>query len=461
MMEYIKEVLEPFINQLTYVLLVEKPDDPDIFLYNWLAEKLKNVDLSHRSSVVKVPNYVGMRTLSDSINEVNEQKRIPEACRNFKRMTEFQHYKVFDINMYQDAGLKNNLLHYYNACIWKQGAPVVTTSCFTPWRKAGKTNKAGKVIPAIPVNADIGSDQVRRVFFFDDNINLHLGGTSDAEGLCNLRDITTGDYVDFSVGQNGFQADHVFRRTVVHHSSQYRNVLVAANIIDAMANVEYFTHIIIKYTKPGERVLVFADVNGTIVFDDTSAGKDMSEVVLHLLFRFCEIRPKKVDGGSSSLNFAWQDKPACVIDKPVDLRSLIAKILKDDNEAYRSFWRLETCREFVSHAATTGDLIWAREEGCIDSEIFFAEYEKSHEQIQRCLMKDGIPQSWFQCYAFLLDQNHQVVLNSFGIDTFRVIRALALDDGQILQLTINYDLWSERDAVSWRKQFESSASTRT
>ena len=33
-----------------------------------------------------------------------------------------------------------------------------------------------------------------------DNINLHLGGACDAEGICNLRDVENGEFVDFSVG---------------------------------------------------------------------------------------------------------------------------------------------------------------------------------------------------------------------------------------------------------------------
>ena len=38
-------------------------------------------------------------------------------------------------------------------------------------------------------------------------------------GLCNLRDVKTGEFVDFSDGQNGFTSDRSFCHTVVNSSS--------------------------------------------------------------------------------------------------------------------------------------------------------------------------------------------------------------------------------------------------
>ena len=116
---------------------------------------------------------------------------------------------MFDLNFFalpEDDGLKKNLHQYYTIC---KNSPdlVCTTSCFTAWRKAGKTNGSAKVIPAIPASK---SENVR-IFFFDDNINLHLGGTHDIDGICNLRDITTGKFVDFSVGCNGFESESVYK----------------------------------------------------------------------------------------------------------------------------------------------------------------------------------------------------------------------------------------------------------
>merc|ERR1712226_558103 len=110
---------------------------------------------------------------------------------------------------------------------------VLTTSCFTPWHKSKKANGFGKFIPAVRSSKP---DQVR-VFFFDDNIEWD--GTETSTGITNLRDVDTGQFVEFGEGMNGFSREVVSTNSIVAHSPQYRNVLVQVSILDAMEDEEY------------------------------------------------------------------------------------------------------------------------------------------------------------------------------------------------------------------------------
>merc|ERR1719436_1446307 len=105
-------------------------------------------------------------------------------------------HHIFDINLYEGDQAKQNVERYYTLCK-NHGDLHVTTSCFAIWRKHKKTNGFAKVIPAIPV-AD--PDDVR-IFFFDDN--LEWDGQEDSPGICNLRHVHTGEFVDFCEGRNG------------------------------------------------------------------------------------------------------------------------------------------------------------------------------------------------------------------------------------------------------------------
>merc|ERR1719362_1382406 len=124
----------------------------------------------------------------------------------------------FDLN----HGDIDSLQKYFEICS-KASDLLVTTSCFAVWKKGNTTNGSAKVIPAVPSSSftatKSGGNQATRVFFFDDNINLSLGrlaGAAETNGICNLRDVTSGKYVDFSVGNNGFACDTAFRHTLIH-----------------------------------------------------------------------------------------------------------------------------------------------------------------------------------------------------------------------------------------------------
>jgi hypothetical protein len=170
--------------------------------------------------------------------------------------------QLYNVNLHgRTPEVRNNLELYYSMCRNQQHLHV-TTSCFSVWRKSKKTNSSAKVIPAVKYSDPVHHDAVR-VFFFDDN--LEFEGKAGSSGICNLRDVTTGDFVDFGEGDNGFTRSLAAKHTMIYSSPIYRTVLVKANILDAMENTAYFSEVIRDYTAPGEKVLVYMDVNSTIV----------------------------------------------------------------------------------------------------------------------------------------------------------------------------------------------------
>jgi len=353
------------------------------------------------------------------------------------------------------------LIRYYEQCCSAQDL-IVTTSCFAVWKKGGSTNGHAKVIPAVPVtsfNQVKGIDQAIRVFFFDDNINLSTGilaGAPDAKGICNLRDVANNEYVDFSVGKNGFQCDPAYRHTLIHHSSEYRNVLVQANILDAMSNHDYFTSIILKYKKPGEKCIVYMDVNGTILWNDSIMGLGPDELLLGTMFGFTEIQPRR------PFELTWDETHSVIVDRLWNLRELLHALSAGDERLFHDFWNVDECRILMDKLVQHADLKWCGKPGLVTTEEFFAVYrdymmELHKQEKEQGAAACGITESWFRCCAALREGHHAPVINSFGMDTQKVVMRSARDPRKSPHFAINFEMWSERDSDKFKSQFMAEA----
>lgn len=345
-----------------------------------------------------------------------------------------------------------SLQKYFEICC-KASDLLVTTSCFAEWKKGKSTNGTAKVIPAVP-HGHLHRGQAVRVFFFDDNINLNLGpsaGAPDTKGICNLRDITTGKFVDFSTGVNGFTCDSAFRHTFIHHSSKYNNVLVQANILDAMSHFDYFSSIVSKYSKHGEKVIVFMDVNGTILWSDSIMGHGPHEILLGTMFMFTEVRPRK------TFEVTWQNQGTVKVDKKQVLKQLINDIASGDNDILGEFWHRPVCERLMNLLLQDADLGWAGHPESFSSQEFFSVHsgymESLKKQDQQGAGAHGIVTSWFRCFAMLQRSGHACVINSFGMDTHKVVMRSASNPRKIIHMAVNFESWSERDIGKFKEQF--------
>jgi hypothetical protein len=334
---------------------------------------------------------------------------------------------------------------YYALCRQATGLHV-TTSCFATWRKGYKTNAYGKVIPTKRTSSSSTADFERpvRVFFFDDN--LELGGLGSSPGICNLRDVCTGEFVDFCPGANGFQRTTAGRHSTVLHSSQYNAILVKANILDAIEDPEYFTKIVLDYSSPGEKIMLYMDVNATVMCADSVQSKDMSASLLSTMFELMELSPK------APFDFAWGSWPPVKVQKKQTLKKLVKDITADDHGAYSSFFSEATCQSFFSQVAALADIRCSDASPPLTAEDFVSLYRDYLQTIAGSLDSNGLTQSWFRCCESLKMQ-HSVMLNSFGVDTRKVVLASGVDESRVMQILVNYDLWDDRDKEKYAAQF--------
>jgi len=349
--------------------------------------------------------------------------------------------KVFDINLHEGPLGRQNVERYY--CLCKDFSDLhVTTSCFTIWRQHKKTNGHAKVIPAVAS----GAEDAVRIFFFDDN--LDWDGHETSPGICNLRDVATGKFVDFGEGVNGFRRDHAARHTVIHHSTEYRNVLVKANILDAMEDPEYFSSIVNKFSQADERIIVFMDVNSTIVCNDTVQGKDLAGTLLSTMFEFIQFRP------ASPFELTWDSHPPLQVKETKSLKQLVKQITGTNHEAYGAFWTESNCWGFYGELGRRGETRWVGEGEPMSLEALRALFQEYAASVQAVTTEDGIASSWFRVFEGLKGR-HTVVLNSFGVDTRKVVLATLASEKRVLQITVNHELWDARDVSKFESQFQS------
>jgi hypothetical protein len=297
------------------------------------------------------------------------------------------------------------------------------------------------VIPAV---TSAGNRDKVRIFFFDDN--LEWDGTEKSSGICNLRDVASGDFVEFTEGKNGFVKDRAARHTVIYSSSEYDNVLVKANILDAMEDPEYFSSIIARYTKPSERIIVYMDVNSTILCNDSVQGKDLAGTLLSTIFEFVELKP------TDPFDLDFDGHPTQNVSKTRTLKQLVKEVTGDDHKASANFFTEASCWRFYEELASRGQMRWLGEGEDLTLEAarkLFNHYLGALEKVQT---KDGLAQSWFRVFDSLRERD-TMVLNSFGVDTRKVILATVPDESRVLQVTVNHGMWEERDVKKYASQF--------
>jgi len=225
---------------------------------------------------------------------------------------------------------------------------------------------------------------------------------------------------------------------------------VKANILDAIEDPDYFTRIIQAYSKPDEKVVVFMDVNSTIICNDSVQSKDLSASLLSTMFELMELSPK------AAFDFGWESCPPVSVQKKQSLKKLVKDITGSDQGAYASFFSEATCRSFFSQLAALADIRWSDALDPLGVEEFVRMFEEYKVTISAGIDKNGITRSWFRCFE-ALGGEHALMLNSFGVDTRKVLLATTTDESKVMQIAVNYELWDKRDVEKFEKQFVEAA----
>merc|ERR1719414_1266170 len=100
-----------------------------------------------------------------------------------------------------------------------------------------------------------------------------------------------------------------------------------------MADPEYFTNIVSKYALQGEKLILFMDVNSTIVCNDTVIGKDSTASVLSTLCSFVTWTP---DG---EVELQFDTHTPIKVSKPRQMKQIAQELLKTaSHEIQSAFW---------------------------------------------------------------------------------------------------------------------------
>merc|ERR1712217_472798 len=176
-------------------------------------------------------------------------------------------------------------------------------------------------------------------------------------------------------------------------------------------------------------------------------SKDLASSLLSTMFEFMELIPK-----AGSFEFAWREQPPVKVEKKQSLKKLVKEITEGDITAYRTFFSEMNCCQFISQLCTGADVRWADREGALSEEDFVGMFKEYLATVSGGIDRDGIANSWFRCFESLKN-DHAVVLNSFGVDTRKVIKATVPDEKTVMHVAVNYELWEKRDKEQFEAQF--------
>merc|ERR1712151_42694 len=68
--------------------------------------------------------------------------------------------------------------------------------------------------------------------------------------------------------------------------------------------------------------------------------------------------------------------------------------------------------------------------------------------------QEGIIRSWFFAWEHIQKNHGSMILNSFGVDTRKVITKTLHNELFAMSLTINFDLWDARDKKKFEDQYD-------
>merc|ERR1712060_527903 len=113
----------------------------------------------------------------------------------------------------------------------------------------------------------------------------------------------------------------------------------------------------------------------------------------------------------------------------------------------------------------SGKVTWVGETEAVTMESFRSNFEDYLRNIGNATDKDGVVGSWYQIYKDLTGgalwpgdvDKHCIFLNSFGVDTRKVVTATVKDETQVIQVAVNFELWEQRDVEKFKAQFTNPA----
>merc|ERR1712150_112317 len=209
------------------------------------------------------------------------------------------------------------------------------------------------------------------------------------------------------------------------------------------------------YTKPGEKVLIFMDVNNTVTCSDSVQGKDTAASLLGTMFECIQFTPK------TATDLEWDPFPKLQLNRTRTLKELIKDLTRHKDSAYAGFWSNEKCFKLVGALLPKGRLSWVGKDNRVTMQSFRTAFEEYLQVIGDACDAEGICKSWYKLYEDLTTgrlcgvstNSHAIFLNSFGVDTMKVVKLTTQTRKSVMQITVNFELWDTRDKERFSHQF--------
>merc|ERR1712050_221230 len=98
-----------------------------------------------------------------------------------------------------------------------------------------------------------------------------------------------------------------------------------------MEDLDFFGKIVNAYTVKGEKVIVYMDVNSTIICNDSVQGKDTAASLLGVMFECVQFKPKE------AMDLDWEPFPKVKVDKAKTLKQLVKDMMSEAQGSYSGF----------------------------------------------------------------------------------------------------------------------------
>merc|ERR1712048_204044 len=140
-----------------------------------------------------------------------------------------------------------------------------------------------------------------------------------------------------------------------------------------------------------------------------------------------------------------EPRPAFTVAQKFTLKELVWQACKKDNKKYQRFWGRLNAKEFLSLVLSSSLIRWTPSGEVLTEDHFWSMFNNYETELHNYATVDGIAMSWFECFRYLNNDGHKVVINSFGVDTRKVVTRTVYDEHKTVQIAINYEMWGERD----------------
>lgn len=136
-----------------------------------------------------------------------------------------------------------------------------------------------------------------------------------------------------------------------------------------------------------------------------------------------------------------------------------------DAEGYNHFWFYDNCMKLLNMSMQYGQVFWSGGSD-VKIDVFEKQYDHYGKVMDKHVADTGIVSSWYTMVGRALDADdpskppdpmapgpHLVMINTFGVDSRKLVLATLDREEKVTLTTVNYEKWSMRDMKRYEAQY--------